>query len=67
MKFGNFGLYYNKTYYRLFSFWDNTDKTDTVVIATHGLIKTTDKIPKSDIDKAERLRQKYFNDKKKKK
>lgn len=31
------------------------------------LFKTTDKIPKSDIDKAERLRQKYFNDKKKKK
>ena len=67
MKFGNFGLYYNKTYYRLFSFWDNTDKTDTGVIATHEIKKTTDKITKSDIDKAERLRQKYFNDKKKKK
>lgn len=57
----------NKTYYRLFAFWDKTEKTDTVVISTHGLIKTTNKTPKSDIEKAERLRQKYFNDKRKKK
>jgi len=56
---------FNKTYYRLFAFWDKTDKTDTVVISTHGLIKKTDKIPKSEIEKAERLREKYFNDKNK--
>lgn len=62
-----FRTLYNKTYYRLFAFWDKTEKTDTVVISTHGLIKTTDKTPKSDIEKAERLRQKYFNDKRKKK
>lgn len=30
---------YNKLYYRLFAFWDKTDKAETVVIATHGLIK----------------------------
>lgn len=58
---------FNKTYYRLFAFWDKTDKTDTVVISTHGLIKKTDKIPKSEIDRAEKLREKYFNDKNKKK
>lgn len=51
---------YNKSYYRLFAFWDKTDKEDTVVISTHGLIKKTDKIPKSEIEKAERLREKYF-------
>lgn len=62
-----FRTLYNKKYYRLFAFWDKTDKTDTVVISTHGLIKTTDKTPKSDIEKAERLRQKYFNDKNKRK
>ena len=62
-----FRTLYNKKYYRLFAFWDKTDKTDTVVISTHGLIKATDKTPKSDIEKAERLRQKYFNDKSKKK
>ncbi len=58
---------YNKTYYRLFAFWDKTDKEDTVVISTHGLIKKTDKIPKSEIERAENLREKYFNDKNKKK
>jgi len=58
---------FNKTYYRLFAFWDKTDKTDTVVISTHGLIKKTDKISKSEIDRAEKLREKYFNDKNKKK
>ena len=34
---------FNKTYYRLFAFWDKQDKVDTVVISTHGLIKKTDK------------------------
>ncbi|MCZ2101260.1 MAG: type II toxin-antitoxin system RelE/ParE family toxin [Chitinophagales bacterium] len=33
---------YNKTYYRLFAFWDKSDKTDTLVISTHGMIKKTD-------------------------
>jgi phage-related protein len=58
---------FNKTYYRLFSFWDKTDKTDTVVISTHGLVKKTDKIPKSEIERAEKLREKYFNEKSSKK
>lgn len=57
---------FNKTYYRLFAFWDKTDKSDTVVISTHGLIKKTDKIPKSEIERAEKSREKYFNDKNKK-
>ncbi|RCU42383.1 type II toxin-antitoxin system RelE/ParE family toxin [Chryseobacterium lacus] len=56
---------YNKSYYRLFAFWDKTDKIDTVVISTHGLIKKTDKISRSEIEKAVRLREKYFNIKKK--
>lgn len=53
---------YNKTYYRLFAFWDKRDKNDTVVISTHGLIKKTDKIPKSEIERAEKSRMKYLND-----
>lgn len=55
---------YNKTYYRLFAFWDKANKQETLVISTHGLIKKTDKTPKSDIEKAEKLREKYFNEKK---
>ncbi len=54
-------------YYRLFAFWDKTEKNNTVVIATHGLIKKTDKTPKGDLEKAERLRKKYFELKSKKK
>ena len=54
---------FSKTYFRLFAFWDNTDKTDTVVISTHGLIKKTDKVPRSEIERAEKSRKKYFNEK----
>jgi len=54
---------YNKTYYRLFAFWDKSDKIDTVVVSTHGIIKKKDKILKSEIEKVERLMQKYFNQK----
>jgi len=55
-----FRTLFNKTHYRLFAFWDKTDKTITVVVATHGLIKKTDKTPLADLAKAERLRLQYF-------
>lgn len=58
-----FRTLFNKTHYRLFAFWDRTDKTDTVVISTHGLIKKTGKTPQGDIEKAERLRKIYFEHK----
>jgi len=56
-----FRTLFNKTHFRLFAFWDNRSKKDTIVIATHGLIKKTDKTPISDLEKAERLRKEYFN------
>lgn len=59
-----FRTLFNKTHYRLFAFWDRTDKIDTVVISTHGLIKKTGKTPQGDIEKAERLRKMYFEHKK---
>jgi phage-related protein len=55
-----FRTLFKKVHYRLFAFWDKSGKTETVVISTHGLIKKTDKTPKSDLEKAERLRKKYF-------
>ncbi|MGD9993270.1 MAG: type II toxin-antitoxin system RelE/ParE family toxin [Salinivirgaceae bacterium] len=55
-----FRTLYKKNYYRLFAFWDKSEKTDTVVISTHGIIKKTDKVPKSEIEKAERIRKEYF-------
>jgi phage-related protein len=58
---------FNRSYYRLFAFWDKIDKTDTVVISTHGLVKKTDKIPKSELEQATKSRDEYFNDKNQKK
>ena len=52
-----------KLQYRVFAFWDKTSKIDTLVIATHGIIKKTQKTPKSEITKAERIRKEYFENK----
>ena len=54
---------YQKTYYRLLAFWDKTDNSETLVIATHGIIKKTDKIPKAEIDKAKAIMKQYFEQK----
>jgi len=48
---------------RLLAFWDKTDKKKTLVIATHGFIKKVDKVPPNEIDRALKLRTKYFNNK----
>ena len=58
-----FRTLYNGKQYRLFAFWD-TD-TETLIIATHGIVKKTQKTPSKEIAKAERIRQEYFNEKKK--
>jgi hypothetical protein len=47
---------------RLLAFWDKSDNKETLVIATHGFIKNTDKVPRSEIKRAEKLREKYFLD-----
>jgi len=48
---------------RLLAFWDKTDKKETLVIATHGIIKKTDKVPAKEIDRAVRLREMYYKHK----
>lgn len=55
-----FRTLYNKTPYRIFAFWDKEDKEQTLVLTTHGIIKKTDKTPEKEIDKAERIRLRYF-------
>ncbi|HLG04036.1 MAG TPA: type II toxin-antitoxin system RelE/ParE family toxin [Bacteroidia bacterium] len=59
-----FRTLYNRTYYRLFAFWDKSDNAQTLVIATHGIVKKTGKTPEKEIVRAEQLRQLYFNLKK---
>ena len=54
-------LRYNKTAYRLFAFWDKDE--ETLVIATHGIIKKTQKTPSKEIAKAEAIRKEYFKNK----
>ena len=51
---------------RLLAFWDKTDNKETLVIATHGFIKKVEKVPAKEIERAENLRKKYFNEKQKK-
>jgi phage-related protein len=58
-----FRTLYNRTYFRIFAFWDKIDGKQTLVLATHGLKKKTGKTPSSDLDKAERIRKKYFEQK----
>lgn len=58
-----FRTLYNKMYFRLFSFWDKSKKDDTVVIATHGIIKKSGKVSSKQIEKAERIRKQYFREK----
>ena len=47
--------------YRLFAFWDKTDKTETLVISTHGMVKKVDKVPRNEIEKAIKIRTEYFD------
>lgn len=52
---------YGSNEYRLLSFWDKT--TSSVVIATHGFDKKSKKTPKNEIDHAEKIRDKYYEQK----
>lgn len=58
-----FRTVYSRTYYRLFAFWDRSNSKDTLVISTHGLIKKTARTPKSDLERAERIREEYLSQK----
>lgn len=53
-----FRTLYNGIAYRLFAFWDTDQKT--LVVATHGIIKKTQKTPKKEIAKAETIKKQYF-------
>jgi phage-related protein len=55
-----FRTLYNRTYYRIFAFWQKTGNRQSLVLTTHGLIKKTGKTPLGDLEKAERIRQAYL-------
>lgn len=51
---------------RLLAFWDKTDSKETLVMATHGFVKKVDKVPANEIERAVKIRERYFASKPKK-
>ena len=49
---------YNGMCYRLLAFWDNERRV--LIIATHGFVKKTWKVPKNEIARAESIMKEYF-------
>ena len=49
-------------FYRIFAFWDSEDK-ETLIIATHGIDKKSNKTPLKEIKKAEQIKTRYFESK----
>ena len=58
-----FRTLYNGKAYRLFSFWGKINGKDALVVATHGIIKKTQKAPTKEIEKAEAIRKQYLDQK----
>ena len=56
-----FRTLYNGMQYRLLAFWDEEEKR--LVVATHGFVKKTWKVPSKEIARAEALRKKYYESK----
>lgn len=54
-------------FYRIFAFWTNESETKTLILCTHGLDKKTNKTPKSDIERAVKIKHEYLKDKKSRK
>ena len=51
---------YEKLQIRLLAFWD--PNRNSLIICSHGFIKKTEKVPKSEIDKAMKFRKDYLNE-----
>lgn len=58
-----FRTLYQGLQYRLLAFWDKTDHSESMVIATHGFVKKRSKVPDTEIQKAASIRIKYFSEK----
>lgn len=53
----------NGKFYRLFAFWDTLDMNTTLVVASHGITKKSNKTPKGELKNAEDIKNEYFNNK----
>ena len=61
-----FRIRHNGLQVRLLAFWDKSSPVATLVFATHGFIKKTDKVPSNEMVRAENIRKRYFELKHKK-
>ncbi len=51
---------YQNKQYRILAFWDKKDNKNTLVICSNGFVKKTQKTPKSEIIKAEKIMNNYL-------
>lgn len=58
-----FRTLFDNIHYRLLAFWDKRNNSNTLVIATHGFIKKSQKTPRQEIAHAENIMNIYFNEK----
>lgn len=56
-----FRTLFDNIQYRLLAFWDKRNGQNTLVIATHGFIKKTQKTPQREIQHAQSIMKIYFN------
>lgn len=55
-----FRTHYSGLQIRLLAFWDEANEKKRLVLATHGFIKIVDKVPSKEIDRALKIRKRYF-------
>ena len=58
-----FRTLFDNIQYRLLAFWDKRDGRKTLVIATHGFVKKSQKTPPQEIHHAQSIKDIYFNQK----
>ena len=47
-------------FYRLLAFWYGEESSKTLIVCTQGFDKKSNKTPKNEIEKAERLKKQYY-------
>ena len=57
-----FRTLYHKAVIRVLAFWDKNNKMRTLVLATNGFIKKTQKTPANEIERAKQIMKKYYNE-----
>lgn len=58
-----FRTLFDSIQYRLLAFWDKRNGQNTLVIATHGFVKKSQKTPQQEIHHAQSIKDIYFNQK----